>query len=138
MGGTRCHPTPLADAYAGEARGSIVTRVDFDSTVTPREAGLGRFVKLSKPDFVGRNALAARTAVERRLTGLRAAGDTAPPRGALVRNRRARVVGRVTSACMSPTLGGALALAYVEDGAAGGGLTIEGVHETARPVGLPF
>lgn len=58
--------------------GYLMTRVDFDSTVTPMEAGLGRFVKLSKPDFVGRNALAARTAVERRLTGLRAPGTPAP------------------------------------------------------------
>lgn len=74
----------VLDSLRMEA-GYLRTRVDFDSTVTPMEAGLGRFVKLSKPDFVGRNALA-----------------------------------------------------FVEDGAAGGGLTIEGVHETAEPVGLPF
>lgn len=119
--------------------GYLMTQVDFDSTVNPIEAGLGRFVKLSKTEFIGRETLAAVTAMTRCLRGLRTTGGTVPARGALVRDRGGRVVGRVTSACASPTFGRTLALAYLADAAAGSEvLAVDGVLGDAVPVELPF
>lgn len=119
--------------------GYLMTQVDFDSTVNPIEAGLARFVKLSKVDFIGRDALAAVTVVKRRLRGLRATGGAVPARDAPVRDRRGRVVGRVTRACASPTFGCTLALAYVTMGAGSREeLAVDGVPGEAIPIELPF
>lgn len=117
--------------------GYLMTQVDFDSSVTPFEARLGRFVRLQKRDFAGREALRV-ALVKQRLVGLSAAGEAGAARGALVRDRGGQVVGSVTSACVSPTFGCTLALAYVKEGVAGGRLTIDGVPDPAEAVGLPF
>ncbi len=47
------------------------------------------------------------------------------------------IVGRVTSACASPTPGGALAFAYVATDV-GGPLTVDGVARAAERGPLPF
>jgi aminomethyltransferase len=119
--------------------GYLMTGVDFDETVTPVGAGLGRFVKLDKGEFIGRRALAAAGEPARRLTGLRAAAGPAARRGAACLGRAGQVAGRITSACLSPTVGGQVALAYVECAAAAGAdLVINGVPGPAVPSPLPF
>jgi aminomethyltransferase len=83
---------------------------------TPYDVSLDAVVCLDKPELVGRAALAAvRAAPPRRLATLVVDGDEVPARGAPVTVTGA-VVGAVTSAVRSPTLGAVLALATVAAG----------------------
>src|SRR5947209_8910463 len=83
----------------------------------PFQAGLGWAVKLDKGDFIGRDALARRRGdpALRRRVGLELQGKRIAREGDVVR-RDGRDVGRVTSGTFSPTLGRAIAMAYVDPG----------------------
>ena len=111
--------------------------------VTPYEAGLGRVVRLDKPeDFVGRAALTARAAdgPRRTLIGLVARSRRVPRHGYAVLSLPAGTeVGVVTSGAPSPTLGAPIAMAYVETGSAGPfGIDVRGKTEPADVTELPF
>jgi aminomethyltransferase len=88
---------------------------DIDETTTPLEAGLGWVVHLdSKGDFIGRAVLEQQkaTGVEKRLVGIEMQGRHIARHGYPVLSQ-GQVVGEVTSGTQSPTLGKAIALAYV-------------------------
>ncbi|MGF1481489.1 MAG: glycine cleavage system aminomethyltransferase GcvT [Cyanophyceae cyanobacterium] len=88
---------------------------DIDETTTPLEAGLKWLVHLeSKGDFIGRSGLEKQkeTGVERRLVGLQMQGRYIARHGYPV-VFEGETVGEVTSGTLSPTLGKAIALAYV-------------------------
>jgi aminomethyltransferase len=88
---------------------------DIDDKTTPLEAGLGWLVHLdSKGDFIGRSVLEKQkeSGVERRLVGLQMEGRHIARHGYPVVSG-SKVVGEVTSGTLSPTLGKAIALAYV-------------------------
>ena len=117
---------------------------DMDSSTTPLEASLGWLVHLEMPaDFIGRAALEQQTAagVARRLVGLRLQGRAIARHGYPVLQNGA-VVGEVTSGTWSPTLGQAIALAYVPAAAAKLGtelaVEIRGKAEPAVVVKRPF
>ena len=117
---------------------------DMDAATTPLEASLGWLVHLEMPAaFIGREALERQTAagVERRLVGLRLQGRAIARHGYPVLDNGA-VVGEVTSGTWSPTLGQAIALAYVPVGAAKLGtelaVEIRGKAEPATVVKRPF
>ncbi|WP_341360611.1 glycine cleavage system aminomethyltransferase GcvT [Georgenia sp. M64] len=102
----------------------------------PFAAGLGAVVDLTKPAFVGREALeAARTAHEagarRVLVALEGRGPRAGRAGYPVL-AGGTVVGEVTSGAPSPTLGRPVALAYVEPAHAAVGTAVE-VDVRGRP-----
>jgi len=117
---------------------------ELDRATNPYEAGLGRTVKLDKPgDFVGRTALEKvnRDEPTRRLVGLSVTG-----RGIARHGHRVlvgdRVSGVVTSGTHSPTLGHAIAMAYVAPSDAEPG-TMVAVEIRDQPVAaevvqLPF
>ena len=89
--------------------------LDLDETTTPYEAGIGWTVKLGKPSFAAKEALAKqkRDGVKRRLTLLEFAGmDVVPARGdrIVIDGREA---GTVTSADRGYAVGKSLALGYV-------------------------
>jgi aminomethyltransferase len=117
---------------------------ELDRETNPYEAGLGRVVRLDKEgEFVGRAALEriAREGPARRLVGLVMRERGIPRHGypVVVGERR---TGTVTSGGPSPTLGGAIAMAYVAPGDAEAG-TIVGVVIRGQPVAaevvtLPF
>ena len=117
---------------------------DMDSATTPLEASLGWLVHLEMPaDFIGRAALERQTAegVGKRLVGLRLEGRAIARHGYPVLQNGA-VVGEVTSGTWSPTLGQAIALAYVPAAAAKLGtdlaVDIRGRQEPAVVVRRPF
>jgi aminomethyltransferase len=93
--------------------------------ITPLQAGLGWVVRFDKGDFRGRDALLAEKerGVARRLRGLLVEGRRPPRAGyPVVGPGNAGPIGEVTSGNFSPTLGRAIALAFLppglEDGAA--------------------
>ena len=88
---------------------------DIDETVTPLEAGLGWVVHLKdKKDFIGRVVLEQQKAegLKRRLVGIEMSGRHIARHGYQVMFE-GEAVGEVTSGTSSPTLGKAIALAYV-------------------------
>lgn len=88
---------------------------DIDDRTTPLEAGLGWLVHLdSKGEFIGRSVLEKQKAsgLERRLVGLQMEGRHIARHGYPVLSG-GQIVGEVTSGTSSPTLGVAIALAYV-------------------------
>jgi len=117
---------------------------ELDRQTNPFEAGLGRVVKLDKPgNFVGRQALerVARDGIAKRLVGLVVTGRGIARHGYPV-DLAERRTGVVTSGTHSPTLGKAIAMAYVApaDGEPGTILDVE-VREQRVPaevVPLPF
>jgi aminomethyltransferase len=89
---------------------------ELTPAVTPYDAGLGRMVKLDKPDFVGKAALVARAQVpgEVSLFGLLGTGRRSPRAGHRVLDAEdGRLLGTVTSGAHSPTLRRPIAMAYL-------------------------
>ena len=118
---------------------------ELDRDTTPFDAGLGRVVKFDKPgDFVGREALerssttSARSLVGLRLTG-RGIARTGYPVYLPAGNE---AVGKVTSGTSSPTLGVAIAMAYLPREHAEPGTHLEvavrAERVAAEVVALPF
>jgi aminomethyltransferase len=88
---------------------------DLDETTTPLEAGLSWLVHLdSKGEFIGRSVLERQKSegVGRRLVGIAMEGRYIARHGYPIWSG-GEVVGEVTSGTLSPTLGIAIALAYV-------------------------
>jgi len=117
---------------------------ELDRETTPFEAGLARVVKLAKPgDFTGRAALekVAADGVKRRLVGLVLTGRGIARHGYPVLDANGPT-GVVTSGTMSPTLGSAIAMAYVAPEHAEPGtmldVEIRGARVAAEVVPLPF
>lgn len=116
---------------------------ELDDTVTPLEAGLGWLVHLDKGDFLGRSLLEQQkqAGVQRRLVGLQMQGRNIARHGYPVM-QAGEPVGVVTSGTLSPTLGTAIALAYVPAALAKPGQTVEveirGKQHPAIVVKKPF
>ena len=91
--------------------GILGNLTDMDTTMTPFEAGLARFVDMDKGEFIGRSALADK---DRRscLFGLTCGTET-PAAGSEVLDGN-RIVGRITAGVPSPTLGLGIGYAVFE------------------------
>jgi aminomethyltransferase len=149
----------LADAGAGEglipcglgARDTLRLEAgmplygnELDLTTNPFEAGLGRVVKLARPEpFVGRDALArvAEHGVARQLVGLVITGRGIARHGYPVLDDEGRT-GIITSGTQSPTLGMPIAMAYVDPARVEPGtilaVEIRDQPVSAEVVALPF
>lgn len=127
---------------------------ELDENTDPLSAGLGWAVTLDKDQqelgekFVGQDALkaisaeiAAGTSTRRKLVGLKLEGKRTPRQGMVVRKGDAEV-GKITSGCLSPTLGYPIAMAYVDPSAGAGdavlNVAISDEHVPAQVVPLPF
>jgi aminomethyltransferase len=88
---------------------------DIDDSTSPLAAGLGWITKFTK-DFVGRERFEAEKAAgsPAKLVGLVMAERGIPRQGYDVLDLEGRVVGRVTSGTMSPSLGHGIGMAYIE------------------------
>lgn len=93
--------------------GLMIAGAEFGPDSDALESGLGFAVDFKKPDFIGRAALERNAAaVRRKLVGLHFTGIEAPRHGDAVFLGREQV-GVITSACFSPQLGHAIAMARV-------------------------
>lgn len=116
---------------------------ELDDTTTPFEAGLERFVKDLRRDFVGVAALRRLkdAPLARRLVGFELS-ERGIARADYEIVHEGRVVGRVTSGAPSPTLGKSIGLGYVPPALSAVGQTlgirIRGKDVAARVVTLPF
>jgi sarcosine oxidase, subunit alpha len=99
-------------------KGHLIVGQDTDGLTRGFSAGLDWAIKLDKADFIGKPELAWQHDVENgsgsRLVGLQPEdGSLVPPEASQIVDGR-RIVGRVTSSRMSPTLGRSICLAQVE------------------------
>lgn len=93
--------------------GFMLAGAEFGPDVDAIESGLGFAVDFNKSDFIGKSALERNRAAQRRsLVGLRFLGNEVPAHGDGVFVGREKV-GVVTSACYSPQLGHAIAMARI-------------------------
>ena len=120
--------------------GILNNRTDMDETMTPFHAGLGRFVDMDKPDFIGKQAL-ENSDQRPLLYGVRC--DSAEPRVWTIAYRGGKAVGRLTATAWSPFLGAGIG--YIRFKEAGDWLGSEvsvtcrhGPTQTAEVVSLPF
>jgi aminomethyltransferase len=103
---------------------------ELDEQTTPIEAGLGFFVALDKPEFVGRTILADQKTkgVSRKCVAFKMTDKTAPPRPQYPiwsAGSQARRVGTVVSGTQSPSLGIGIGMGYVPPSLAQPGTCIE-------------
>jgi aminomethyltransferase len=117
---------------------------EISETINVWEAGLDRYCKLEKGDFIGRAALerAKRSGLTRTLVGLEMVGRGIARDDYRVCTEAGDSIGVVTSGSPSPTLCKNIALAYVPPGMAGIGtrvfVEIRGQRCEARVVPTPF
>ncbi|MDE6028595.1 MAG: glycine cleavage system aminomethyltransferase GcvT, partial [Muribaculaceae bacterium] len=83
--------------------------------ITPIEASLSMFVKLDKPEFIGKEALAAQKAagVKRRIVGLELEGNAIPRHGYPVEVNGEKV-GEITTGYRSISTGKSVAMAMID------------------------
>ena len=88
---------------------------DFSPERNPIEAGLGFFVDLTKPNFVGRKALVKtkENGSAEKLAAFRMEGKGPPPRPHYSIFRNSERIGEVTSGTLSPSLNYGIGMAYV-------------------------
>ncbi|MBV6500289.1 MAG: Aminomethyltransferase [Prosthecobacter sp.] len=117
---------------------------DLAPDKTPLQAGLGYFVAMDKPDFVGRAVLEAQKAsgLPSRLAAFRMTGTTPPPRPHYPVLFNGAVVGEVASGTQSPSLNTGIGMAYVPTEASKPGsrleIEIRGRRFPAEVVKKPF
>jgi aminomethyltransferase len=116
---------------------------ELDDTITPLEAGLEWVIKWSKGPFVGREVLLKQKeeGVKRKLIGLELL-EMGIARSHYPVLKDGNPIGRVTSGTQSPTLGKAIALAYViaQESTIGNTVEVEIRRRSVRAkvVPLPF
>ncbi|MCD7909466.1 MAG: glycine cleavage system aminomethyltransferase GcvT [Clostridium sp.] len=114
---------------------------EMDDAITPKEAGLGIFVKMDKEDFIGKKAIEAKGPLTRKRVGLKVTG-----RG-IVREQQAvyadgKQLGITTSGTHCPYLGYPVAMALLDINYKEPGTAVEvdvrGRRVAAEVVKLPF
>ena len=117
---------------------------EISDTINVWEAGLDRFIKMEKPDFIGRAALekARGEGLKRTLVGLEMVDRGIARDGYRVLDASAREIGYVTSGSPAPFLKKNIALAYVPPDQAAIGNTVQvevrGQGVKAQVVPTPF
>ena len=117
---------------------------ELSEATTPLEAGLGVFVKLDKPDFVGKAALLAQRqqGLGRKLAGFVMRAPGVPRAGYTVLDATGQPVGTVTSGGYAPWLESNLGLTYLPSDLARPGtaiaVDIRGKATAAEVVRTPF
>ena len=102
------------DTLRLEARLSLYGN-EIDETTNPIEAGLGWVVKLDKPSFVGKDALAEvkKGELARKLVGFEVTGKGIARHGYPLKDEAGNVVGTCTSGSPGPTVGKSVGLGYL-------------------------
>ncbi len=118
---------------------------DLSPARTPIEAGLGFFVDLEKPHFIGREVLLAQkqNGPSHRLTAIELTEKGPPPRPHYpVLNADGQVIGELSSGVLSPSLNRGIAMAYLPADFTKPGtpllIDIRGRHFKAVTVKKPF
>jgi glycine cleavage system aminomethyltransferase T len=119
-------------------KGHVIVGMDTELDTTPRRLGMDWAVRMEKPSFIGRAALARTASIEdeRRWVGFSMAGE-APPEGSPIWDAAGdEIIGNVTGSWTSPLLGRALMLGWQRRGRFDDRVAIDGREAVVRPT--PF
>jgi len=96
-------------------KGHLLPGIDTDALSNPFEAGVGFTIKEDKPDFVGKAFLNnfRERGIENKLVPYRLPQNSPIPEDGVAVLDKGKLIGRVTSSRMSPTLGYGIGLAWV-------------------------
>ena len=120
---------------------------DIDDTTTPIEAGLRWTISKRRRDegnFPGAQTILTQISdgPSRRRVGVKPGGPAPAREGAVIEDNVGNTIGRVTSGGFGPTVGGPVAMGYVDRGFAEEGselgLVVRGKTRDARVIKLPF
>ncbi len=120
---------------------------DIDSATTPVEAGLGWTIskrRAADGGFPGADIIRAQLVegTKRRRVGIMPSGRAPARRGTEITDAEGRTIGEITSGGFGPTVGGPVAMGYVETGQAKPGtgvkLMVRGQARTGEVTALPF
>ncbi|MGD1882967.1 MAG: FAD-dependent oxidoreductase [Paracoccaceae bacterium] len=116
-------------------KGFLHWKSDILTEFDPFETGLGRFVKLQKGDFIGKEALLARAEAgpRKRLVTLCIDAKHAPAHGGASVRANGRIVGTVTSGDWGHRTGLNLAYAFIDPD-----IAVDGAQLTVEVIGQPF
>jgi dimethylglycine dehydrogenase len=139
------HGLRLFGSYAVESmrleKGYRHWKADIVTEFNPFESGLARFVKLDKPDFIGKPALEKMVAAgpRRAFVSMELAANHATAHGGDAILSDGRVVGSVTSVAWGHRVGRNIAMGFVEPAFAAEGtrLTVEVIGEPIFAVVVP-
>ncbi|MBI3611521.1 MAG: aminomethyl transferase family protein [Nitrospirae bacterium] len=122
--------------------------IDMDESNFPMEAGLEqRAISYTKGCYIGQETIAradAQGRMNKQLMGFELAGESVPKKGQYILARpespgtEGRIVGTVTSAVKSPTLGKVIAMGYLHRDFIKPGTEVSIAGQPARVVSLPF
>jgi aminomethyltransferase len=101
---------------------------ELDEETSPMEAGLGHFVALDKPAFVGRSVLAKQKTegTTKKCVAFKMTGKSAPPRpGYPICLPGGKMVGEVVSGTQSPSLDAGIGMGYMPSDRVEKGMAIE-------------
>ncbi|XP_055390113.1 aminomethyltransferase, mitochondrial [Condylostylus longicornis] len=92
---------------------------DIDNTITPVEAGLTWLVaprRRNEPNFPGGTKIVEqiKNGVEKQRVGIKMSSGPPARHGAIICNENGQEIGHITSGCPSPSLGGNVAMGYIE------------------------
>ena len=89
---------------------------ELSDDITPIEAGLGIFVKLDKPDFIGKEAIANQKTegVKRKLVGIELQDRAIPRHGYEVLNQADEIIGHVTTGYHAISVDKSIAMALID------------------------
>jgi len=115
---------------------------ELDEDISPLEAGLERYVKLEKEEFIGKDKLveSVKNGLKRTLAAFEMI-DKGIPRNGYKIYLKDTIVGYVTSGTLSPSLGQSIGLGIVSSGAAENNeffIDIRNNKRSAKMVTLPF
>ncbi|MBX3008751.1 MAG: glycine cleavage system aminomethyltransferase GcvT [Melioribacteraceae bacterium] len=116
---------------------------DIDQNTNPIEAGLGWITKLKKPSFIGKDILveAKEKGTKRKLTALISEEKIFPRKDYEIKSE-GKVIGKITSGTVSPSLDKAIALAYIDSDQINEtnklNISIRGKEYSAQITKLPF
>jgi aminomethyltransferase len=120
---------------------------DIDETTTPVEAGLRWTIGKRRRDeanFPGAPVILAQIAhgPKRRRIGIRPDGPAPAREGTVIEDESGKTVGQITSGGFGPTVGGPVAMGYVDSSMAEEGcplgLVVRGKRREAHVIKLPF
>ena len=116
---------------------------EISADISPLEAGLSRFVKLDKPEFIGKEALEKQAAegLKRKIAGIEMVGRGIP-RSHYEVEKDGQPIGFVTTGSVSPTLKKNIGLALIQSEYATDGMELDIVIREkpveARVIPIPF
>ncbi|HXW16077.1 MAG TPA: glycine cleavage T C-terminal barrel domain-containing protein, partial [Terriglobia bacterium] len=141
----RCVPCGLGARNTLRLEGKLpLYGHEIADTINVWEAGLDRFCKMEKPEFIGRTELerAKAAGLRRTLVGLEMVERGIARDGYKVRDESGREIGQVTSGSYAPFLKKNIALAYVPPQFRDPGSTVKveirGLAVKAKVVPTPF